>query len=97
MSGEQSDKELASEDKRGPGRTAGFRMSEAHRSKIKNSRILSVLIDHVENGTEISPSRVTAGLGLLKKVMPDLAAMTINGDDDGDPLRTVTEIRLVGG
>jgi hypothetical protein len=99
MSGEQSEQELASEEKRGPGRTAGFRMSEAHRLKIKNSNILTALIAHVVDGREMAPSQVTAGLGLLKKVMPDLQAMTINGDDDGDPIRTVTRIErvIVGG
>jgi hypothetical protein len=95
MSGEQSEQELASEEKRGPGRLPGFRMSEEHRLKIKNSNILNVLIEHVVNGREMLPSQVTAGLGLLKKVIPDLAAMTINGDDDGDPIRTVTRIERV--
>jgi hypothetical protein len=66
--------------KRGRGREPGFRMSEEHRTKIQNSRILRVLIDHVEGREEISPSRVTAALGLLKKVLPDLQTVTIGGD-----------------
>jgi hypothetical protein len=72
--------------KRGRGRRPGFRMSEEHRTKIQNSRILRVLIDHVEGREEISPARVTAALGLLKKVLPDLQAVTIGGDPD-HPLR----------
>ena len=72
--------------KRGRGREPGFRMSEEHRTKIQNSRILRVLIDHVEGREEISPARVTAALGLLKKVLPDLQAVTIGGDPD-NPLR----------
>jgi hypothetical protein len=80
-------KEAASStQKRGRGRTPGFRMSEEHRTKIQNSRILRVLIDHVEGREEISPARVTAALGLLKKVLPDLQAMTIGGDP-ASPLR----------
>ena len=39
--------------KRGRGREPGFRMSEEHRTKIQNSRILRVLIDHVEGREEI--------------------------------------------
>ena len=66
--------------KRGRGRAPGFRMSEEHRSKIQNSRILRVLIDHVEGRAEVSQARVTAALGLLKKVLPDLQAVTIGGD-----------------
>jgi hypothetical protein len=72
--------------KRGRGREPGFRMSEEHRTKIQNSRILRVLIDHVEGREEISPARVTAALGLLKKVLPDLQAVTIGGDPD-NPIR----------
>jgi hypothetical protein len=72
--------------KRGRGREPGFRMSEEHRTKIQNSRILRVLIDHVEGREEISQARVTAALGLLKKVLPDLQAVTIGGDPD-NPLR----------
>jgi hypothetical protein len=71
-------KEAASPtQKRGRGRMRGFRMSEEHRTKIQNSRILRVLIDHVEGREEISQARVTAALGLLKKVLPDLQAVTI--------------------
>jgi hypothetical protein len=72
--------------KRRRGREPGFRMSEEHRTKIQNSRILRVLIDHVEGREEISQARVTAALGLLKKVLPDLQAVTIGGDP-ANPLR----------
>src|SRR3984957_20251317 len=72
--------------KRGRGRDRGFRMSDEHRTKIQNSRILRVLIDHVEGREEISQARVTAALGLLKKVLPDLQAVTIGGDP-ANPLR----------
>ena len=72
--------------KRSRGREPGFRMSQEHRTKIQNSRILRVLIDHVEGREEISQARVTAALGLLKKVLPDLQAVTIGGDP-ANPLR----------
>jgi crossover junction endodeoxyribonuclease RuvC len=72
--------------KRSRGREPGFRMSEEHRTKIQNSRILRVLIDHIEGREEISPARVTAALGLLKKVLPDLQAVTVGGDP-ANPLR----------
>lgn len=61
------------------GRTPGFRMSNEHRVKIKNSNILNALIEHVEGKREMAATQVSAGLGLLRKVMPDLQA---DGDTD---------------
>ena len=66
--------------KRGRGRPPGFRMSDAHRVKIQNSNIISTLLQHIQGRRDMSASQVTAGLGLLKKVLPDLQAMTISGD-----------------
>jgi len=62
------------------GRKPGFRMSEEHRVKIKNSNILNALIEHVEGKREMAATQVSAGLGLLRKVMPDLAASADTGD-----------------
>ena len=53
-----------------------YRMGTAHRDKIKNSNILNALIEHAEGTRDMAPSQVSAGLGLLKKIMPDLAATT---------------------
>lgn len=63
------------------GRQPGFVMSNEHRDKIRNSNILNALIEHAEGAREMSATQVSAGLGLLKKVMPDLAATTISGDE----------------
>jgi hypothetical protein len=73
------------------GRARGFHMGPEHRDKIKNSNILNALIEHVEGNREMLPSQVTAGLGLLKKVMPDMTEAMIKGDEDA-PLRLVVEI-----
>jgi hypothetical protein len=51
-----------------------FRMGEEHRTKIANSRILSCLLEHVEGKRDMSSTLVTAALGLLRKVLPDLQA-----------------------
>ncbi len=61
------------------GRKPGFTMSNEHRVKIQNSNILKALIDHAEGKREMTSSQVTAGLGLLKKAMPDLAAIEMSG------------------
>jgi hypothetical protein len=58
----------------GKGRPPGFRMDDSHRVKIQNSNILNALIEHVEGKREMGASQVTAGIALLKKVMPDLTS-----------------------
>ncbi len=52
-----------------------YQMSHTHRDKIKNSNILNALIEHAEGTREMSSSQVSAGLGLLKKIMADLQPM----------------------
>lgn len=72
------------------GRKPGFTMTDEHRQKIANSRILTCLIQHAEGTQEMSPSQVTAGLGLLKKVLPDLQAVQHSGEDGGALVIRVT-------
>ncbi len=62
-------------------------MSEEHRVKIRNSNILNALIEHVEGSREMASSQVTAGLGLLRKVMPDVQSVELSGPDGG-PVET---------
>jgi hypothetical protein len=65
------------------GRQPGFKMSEEHRVKIKNSNILNALIEHVEGRREMTSSQVSAGIALLKKVMPDLQSVQHEGTGEG--------------
>ena len=60
------------------GRRPGFVMSHEHRVKIQNSNILNALIEHAEGQREMSPTQVSAGLGLLKKIMPDLSSVQMD-------------------
>lgn len=76
------------------GRKPGFRMSEEHRVKIANSNILNALIEHVEGAREMSSSQVTAGIALLKKVMPDLTHNEHAGDQSA-PILHAIERRIV--
>lgn len=64
------------------GRKPGFKMSPEHRDKIKNSNILNALVEHVEGKRDMSSTQVTAGLGLLKKVLPDMTENMVKGDED---------------
>lgn len=66
------------------GRSPGFRMTEEHRVKIKNSNILNALIEHVEGSREMSATQVSAGLGLLRKVMPDLSSVDAAVEHSGE-------------
>lgn len=58
-------------------------MSDEHRTKIANSQILNRLIGHVEGNVELSASQVTAGLGLLKKCLPDMTNVELTGEGGG--------------
>lgn len=75
---------MSEEEPKSRGRSPGFVMSQEHRDKIRNSNILRYLIDHVEGSRNMEPSQVTAGLGLLKKVMPDLQSTSLTGGEEGD-------------
>jgi hypothetical protein len=74
------------------GRKPGFRMTEEHRTKIANSQILKCLVEHVEGKREMSATQVTAGIALLKKVMPDLAAVQHSNDPDNPLIRDASEL-----
>lgn len=62
------------------GRKPGFVMSDEHRVKIQNSNILNALIEHVCGDREMSSTQVTAGVALLRKVLPDLQSTEISAD-----------------
>lgn len=68
------------------GRKPGFVMSNEHREKIRNSNILNALVEHVEGKRDMSSTQVTAGVALLKKVMPDLQSTALTGADGGPVL-----------
>jgi hypothetical protein len=62
-------------------------LTDEHRAKIANSNTLNALIEHVEGRRDMSSTQVTAGVALLKKVMPDLAAT--DHTSGGEPLEAV--------
>lgn len=77
------------------GRKPGFSMSAEHRVKIQNSNILNALIEHVEGDREMSATQVSAGIALLKKVLPDITNMQITGAEDSDGKPTAIQINIV--
>lgn len=66
-------------------------MGEHEREKIRNSNVLKCLIEHAEGRRPMSASAVTAGLGLLKKVLPDLQAVQHSGEDGG-PINLIVKL-----
>ena len=76
------------------GRTPGIKLTEDHRSKIKNSQILNALIEHAEGKRDMSATQVSAGLGLLKKALPDLSSDQLSGDEDNQ-VRTHSTIEQI--
>lgn len=73
------------------GRPKGFVMDDSHRVKIQNSNILNALIEHVDGKREMSSTQVSAGIALLKKVLPDLASTEIRGPgENGEHLHKVS-------
>jgi hypothetical protein len=75
-------------------RTVKIRHDENTRQKIRTSQILNRLTDHVLGSVEMSPSQVSAGLGLLRKTLPDLANTQISGDPN-NPVTVVSRIERV--
>ena len=76
------------------GRPAGFIMDDGHRTKIANSQILNRLISYAEGKTKLDAGQVRAIDILLKKVLPDLSAVTVSGDAE-NPLLAIIERRIV--
>jgi len=69
-------------------------MSNEHRVKIQNSNILNALIEHALGERDMSATQVSSAVALMKKVLPDLAAVTISGDED-NPVNLVHRIERV--
>lgn len=65
------------------GAGAGVKLTEEHRAKIRTINILNALQEHVEGKREMSSTQVQAGLGLLKKCLPDLQAVQHSGNEGG--------------
>ena len=69
------------------GRKPGCYLSEEHRNKIANSKVLNRLISHVEGKCDLSATQVTAGIALLRKVMPDISSVALTDADHTGPAK----------
>lgn len=50
------------------------------RKKIQASQLVNRLRDHALGEVDMTPTQVTAALGLLKKALPDLQATELSGE-----------------
>jgi hypothetical protein len=60
-------------------RSKKIRHDQETRLKIQASQIINRLTNHVLGNIELSSTQVTAALGLLRKAIPDLAAVQHSG------------------
>jgi hypothetical protein len=73
------------------GRKPGIKIPEEHRLKIQVGNIINRLCKIATGEVEGSAVQVTAALGLLRKVMPDLSSQQLTGDKD-NPVHQVSRI-----
>jgi hypothetical protein len=66
------------------GRPPGFIMSDEHRTKISNSKILNRLVAFAEGdeSVQMDATRASVAMGLLNKVMPNLQATDLTAQVD---------------
>lgn len=57
-----------------------IRHDEETRAKIKSAQIINRLHGHVMGELELSATQVSAGLGLLRKTIPDLSQAEIKSE-----------------
>jgi hypothetical protein len=82
---EESDKK----PKRGRGRPVGYRMPERVRERIRTGVLVTRLTQHVEGKVDMRQTQVTAALGLLKKVLPDLSSTDLTSGGEALSINVV--------
>jgi hypothetical protein len=67
---------------------------EEVRQKIRTSQLVNRLHQFVKGEIELSPHQVAAALGLIRKTMPDLSAMSHSGFIETTKPEELTDDRL---
>jgi hypothetical protein len=71
---------------------SSIQTQEYYRSKIRTGMIVSTLQQHVEGRREMSATQIQAGLGLLRKVLPDLATHELTSSNGATTLTIITGV-----
>ena len=61
-------------------------MSDHHRVKLQNCGVLNRLIEHALGKNSMTASEANTGIALMRKVLPDLSATTIDAQVTMDNL-----------
>jgi hypothetical protein len=61
-------------------RTTKIKHDDQTRAKIKSAQIINRLMGHINGEVELSATQVSAGLGLLRKTIPDLSQAEIKSE-----------------
>jgi hypothetical protein len=65
------------------------------RAKIQTSQLINRLENHALGNAELSATQIKAIEVLIRKTLPDLSSVEMTGEDGG-PIETVQQIKLVG-
>jgi hypothetical protein len=76
-------------------RTFSPKHDEQTRLKIKTTQLINRLMALAEGKVEMPPHAVTAALGLLRKVLPDLSAQELSGGVSNYVARLPTPAKTV--
>ena len=68
------------------------RHQDSVRDKIQASQLVNRLENHALGEVELSTTQIKAIEILLRKTIPDLSAVQVDGDGEGGPLRHSFEI-----
>lgn len=71
------------------------RHQEEIRAKIQTVQILKVIQDHILTGTEIASTRISAGLKLLDKVLPNAIPEAIEANNQAQALQAIQQAQLM--
>lgn len=71
-----------------------IRHDDETRAKIQASQLINRLTEHALGNIDMSPTQVSAAQILLRKTLPDLQAVQLQGDED-NPLRFHNKVELV--
>ena len=76
-------------------RTLRTKHTDEIRNKIRASQLVNRLENHVFGEIEMNSTQVTAALGLLKKCVPDIQAITHSGDENNPLTVALIERKIV--
>lgn len=72
-----------------------LRQQQSTRDKIQASQLINRLEAHAMGEVELTPAQVRSIEILLKKILPDLSAIQVDGDGEGGPIKHALEVRFV--